>query len=236
MNSEPIIHTAFRRASSRSRRGPVLSAVFAACAFALAPDATEAQAMIGLRAGMSKTNVYGDEIGSGGFRTGFLAGGWMRFPLGHIVSLQLEANLAQKGFKESVEGSSAGLKLSYLDLPLLLQLTKRENSIQGVFSIGGAFGLNRSCTAFLTSAAVSAEVECDALGSNAVIVEDWEISLVFGTALEFDGGPFIFGLAFRGQVGATDAMSVLIDDVNFEYARARNGAFELQATIGVPIR
>ncbi len=200
------------------------------------PAAASGQVLAGAKIGAGVTNVYGDDVGSGGLRTGLLGGLWLRLPVVGGLGLQVEALLAQKGFSDSADEASVGLRLNYLDVPVLLQLaTRGGDSWSALFTLGGAVGFKRGCTASFSAGGVSASTDCSVLERDGGFdIESRDASVIFGTGFRVDRARWVTTVELRGQVGLKEALGVF-DPATVNNLEARNGSLSLILGLGVPL-
>ncbi|MCA0235732.1 MAG: PorT family protein [Bacteroidetes bacterium] len=85
---------------------------------------TEGKPRFGLKLGVSGSNLYDDAIADDKkARIGFTGGGFVKVPIGKHFSLRPELLFTTKGAEfDLVGGNTSDLKLSYLEIPLSLEL------------------------------------------------------------------------------------------------------------------
>jgi len=115
---------------------------FAVFAF-FAMTATYAQASFGAKAGVNFASLNGDDVDDLDGRTNFHIGGVANFELSELISLQPELVFSQQGAKyednDGTDKEEGTLKLSYINIPVLLDFTLAEGfSLQA----GPQFGIN----------------------------------------------------------------------------------------------
>jgi len=102
------------------------TAVIATAAIFTAFTPVQGQMTKGIFAGVNSSSFSVSELDSDestSSHTGFMAGGWIGFDLGNLLSLQLEAFYTQKGSKFNETGEpTATFKADYIEVPLLLQV------------------------------------------------------------------------------------------------------------------
>ena len=138
------------------------TAVIATAAIFTAFTPAQGQMTKGIFAGVNSSsfsinNLDSDESTSS--HTGFMAGGWLGFGLGNLISLQLEAFYTQKGSKLNETGEpTATFKADYIEVPLLLQVGLPLGALKPHIYAGPAIAFNVSCKIGLEG---SAEGNCD---------------------------------------------------------------------------
>jgi hypothetical protein len=150
--------------SASSRRGGIVSALarLAAAAgtiFLLAsavPSLAPAQSRTGLSLGATSSKLGGDDITvQGDEKWGFYGGAFGEALLSDILSVGLGLNYAQKGgvgFTGTglLDAEKVELDLSYIEVPLLVELTLPLGTAWGLLAYGGVAGAyNTSCKAAL---------------------------------------------------------------------------------------
>ena len=158
-------------------------AILAAVALLTGSAATaQAQAAFGVIGGISRATFTGGGSQGITWRTTFLAGAVGIVPLGEVLAIRPELHYATKGARARVGRTAAdALELSYLELPVLLQVRTDPEilmrpQLYGGMSVGMLLGCRRE------------EVDCDAdpdfvghtFSSSLVVGGEVE---AFGTAL-----------------------------------------------------
>lgn len=132
-------------------------AIFAVVVLLTGSAATaQAQAAFGVIGGISQATFTGGGSQGITWRTTFLAGAVGIVPLGEVLAIRPELHYATKGARARVGRTAAdALELSYLELPVLLQVrtdpeTLMRPHLYGGMSVGMLLGCRRE------------EVDCDA--------------------------------------------------------------------------
>ena len=163
----------------------------AAAALAMAPvaadaQASDAQAPVRPRVGalfgaslasisdadlVNEFDVGGDGAAEVKRRLGFQLGAYLTKPLTRNVSLQPELHYIQKGAKAEgtatdIEGgevlsAEVGIKLAYVEVPLLLRVDMGSRRLRGFLVAGPAVALRVGCKASVAALGLSFEVDCD---------------------------------------------------------------------------
>ncbi len=161
----------------------------AAAALTGSASAVQAQAEVGVIAGVSQATFTGGGSQGITWRTTFLAGAVGIVPLGEILAIRPELHFATKGARARVgRTAEAALDLAYLELPLLLQVhTGREGRLRpqlyGGMSVAVLLGCARE------------QVDCDDDPDSGVRTLD--SSLVVGGEVEAFGA----ALGMRYEAG-----------------------------------
>jgi len=164
----------------------------------------------GLKIGITMANVT-DEIeeiyGETETRYGVTLGGYASIPFFGPVYIQPEFLISQRG-ANSAEGVDDGVKLSYIDIPLLLNVKLADRYlIRPGFYVGPAINL-------LTGSEIEfGEVSVD-IGED---VTNFDFSMIFGVGVDIRHGEGAFTFEGRYTVGFES-----IDDRRGEPADIRN--------------
>ena len=217
---------------------PLLFGLFVAVlSSGLAEEHAAAQALAGLRGGVTRTTLLfnGDDSG---YQSGRVAGGWVRLPLGGAVALQLEAYYFEKG-ASGVGGELPGpMDMRYLELPLMLVfLIQRESPVSGYVSTGGSFSVLQTCDFFPPSSG-GEEIECAESGIGGprfYSPEDFDFGLVLGAGAEFDLEVAVLTLDVRAGFGLSDALHSYSSDFNSDTDAARHRSIAFMAGIAFPV-
>ena len=147
----------------------------------------QAQAVIGIKAGVNFATLGGSDASGLKNRTGFVGGFLVNAPLSDHVSLQPEAVYSGEG--ANAYDNSLALTTSYINIPLLLKITDRS----GVFAeLGPQVGLLMS--ARVNSQGTSADVKS--------AYKSTDFSFAFG--LGYYSGSSGLGFDFRFNLGLTN--------------------------------
>ena len=179
----------------------------------LVPSAATAQVgpfRVGPIVGATAATVYGDEVVDEEWRKSFLVGGAMSWhPEGSRLGLESGAIYLSKGvnFGGGRDDGQAGLKLSYVEIPLLLRirLSSDGGGVVPVLLLGSSLGINVGCQLEGSSEDVSFEIDCDAPElEDALDVNSLDAGLSGGAALEFTVSGRALSLSARYTRGLTD--------------------------------
>lgn len=179
---------------------PQIIALSGLLALGLAPVAAQSP-KIGVLGGITSSNVTvdGENVSfSLESRTAITAGLSLQFPLSPMLDLEVDALYTSKGTKISDGGDSAELKLSYIDVPVLLRYNLGTAEAKPFLLAGGSVGIKASCSIGATSGSVSASSDC------IDVVQDDQKSVDLG--LTFGGGVAFnrFSIQARYTLGLTD--------------------------------
>jgi hypothetical protein len=162
----------------------------------------------GVTGGMNIAKLSGANAGIAENRTGFLAGGLVVIPVGRNFAFQPEILFATKGADAGDSlGISGGMKLQYVEVPVILRLdVPTSRKIKPFAYAGPAFALKTGCAFEGTAQGVSASVDCDQLFGQ--IGDPGEFSFrsadvggLVGGGLGFDVGGRLFTVGARYEVG-----------------------------------
>ncbi len=111
---------------------------------------TRAQTSVGLITGVGISTYSGSGSSDVEWRTAFMGGGVATFPVGETISIRSELYFATKGSRVRTEIGAVGenvLELSYLQVPVLLQLRPPVASVVQPHLFGGiSLALPVRCT------------------------------------------------------------------------------------------
>ena len=100
---------------------------------------SQAQLALGAKAGANFASFSGDGAEGLDGLTSFHVGAVANFPLGEMIALQPEVLFSSQGASESFEGIDAKIKLTYVNIPVMVDVNIAEGlSLQG----GPQFGIN----------------------------------------------------------------------------------------------
>jgi hypothetical protein len=124
----------------------------------------------------SKTNAEGQEIVEQKFKSGFLVGAAMEFPVKGAFSLQPELLFIQKGFRLKGEGSEQGITfkidnrttINYLEVPVLLKYYLNDSDTRFYVIAGPSIGIG-------IGGKVKTTVDADLLGAPLSVTVDGKI-------------------------------------------------------------
>jgi len=148
---------------------------------------------IGVKGGFNMFKPYGDDVADASYYYGFAIGGFYYYAMSEIFVLQPELYYSVKGGKEDDEGEESDLKLSYIEIPVLLKfnLPMEGKSWAPNLYVGPYL-------AFLLGADVDGHDVKDAFKST-------DFGLVVGASFDFrlSEGKRMLELDFRYSMGIT---------------------------------
>lgn len=116
----------------------------AASSISTAPSSAQS---LGIRGGVNRAVIGGDDIEDLQPRTGLNIGATLTVPVRRRLALQLGAGLSEKGFRlDDVFGTEGELRLRYVEIPALLQFTASpDRAVSPRIGVGPAFSFRLSC-------------------------------------------------------------------------------------------
>ena len=104
---------------------------------------------LGFKGGLNLSNMTGDDIEDNEMKVCFGGGAFLNIPVGGPFSIQPELLYVMKGY-EFESTSDAGVRMSYIDLPILAKLTiPTLGPISPNFFAGPYVGFNMSADVYL---------------------------------------------------------------------------------------
>lgn len=202
----------------------IMKRLFFTGAFVLIATFTFSQTLIP-KAGVTLSKFGGSDVEDAKFNLGFTLGLGFNLPVGNgPISVQPELNFAQKGTKGDEDGSTAKLKLNYLEVPVLVKATFGE-ATKFYVNAGPSIGLGLGGKIKVSEGSFSGEAD--------VKFGDGDDEEVFYIEKKTD-----FGLQLGG--GVIIAEKIMIDlryglglSSLYEDGKVKNNV--LQFTVGVPL-
>lgn len=164
----------------------------------------QAVVSVGIQAGPTVSDFWGDEQFNPWDRAGVTAGGLLNVELSPVWSLQGEIQYTTKGGRENNERQPEGdvsneLYLSYLETPILVRAAVLpEASVRPVVFGGIAWAFRLSCTFDDFPDGDSDERSCSEAGFD---LKSSDFAVVFGGGVDIDAGPGAILVEARGTVG-----------------------------------
>lgn len=196
------------------------------------PALAEAQASVGFRGGLTRTDLSVEtddtnvEFGS---KTGIVLGGFVQFPMGESLGLQTGLNYTQKGSEFTDEDGTADLELDYFEVPLLAVYAIPSSGPFGVRLMGGpVVSLESSCEVSGEVEGVETTADCEDLGIGTKSV-DFGIQVGGGAIYDIQGVAALF-LDVGYNFGLTN-----IDDDPDEGESAKNRALLVSVGVDFPL-
>lgn len=140
----------------------------------------------GLQGGVTLAKFGGADAAAFEFtknRVGFAAGGFVALGISPYFTIQPEAMYVVKGGKAEQNGSSAKVKLSYFEVPVLAKLTvptKGGSRVSPHFYAGPAIAFKVGCTISGSDGSTTISGNCD---DNDAQAKSTDLSMVFGGGL-----------------------------------------------------
>lgn len=181
------------------------AAATAAFVFAAA-TAAEAQLSIGAKIGANLANIEDAEVVDSDARTSLTGGGFLRFGFGSAISVQPELMFSPKGAErvdEDAPGFPLGLKLDYVQIPVLLRYEFPFEPFRP-YLIAGPYGAFEVACEVFNPDVDDSEVDCDEgqEGESRRRSFDWGVTA--GGGLSFGMGPGRLLLEARYDIGLQD--------------------------------
>lgn len=130
---------------------------------------------LGIEGGLNMSNVTVTPDINSSSRTGFLVGGFVDMGVSDMVHIRSGLRYVTKGFSNTVNGNTFNDKLSYLEIPALLEVRFPVNMVKPYLTAGPTLGIRLSASEDAT---------------NGVQVQNSDVSNVY-TSIDF-------GLYFGG--------------------------------------
>ena len=182
-----------------------------------------AGALIGIKGGLTVSDLWGEDSGGADMKAGFLGGAFLTYMFTETFGIQPELLYHRKGVKEDFYGIDITWQLDYLEFPILFKVAiPTESSVSPGFVIGPAFGYNLDST--LKGEYLGQTAEEDA----GDITSDMDVGVVMGLNVNFDIGSaeILFDLRYT--------LGMMTIDQEGE-AAIRNSAVSFMAGVAFPI-
>ena len=162
-----------------------------ACSWAtLVAGVAEPQAIyVGVEGGSNVATFAGRDVGYASSRTGLAFGASARIPVTPALAFRPGILYSQQGAQWAVSGGVLGVRINYLEVPLLANLTLPvdENVVIPSFYAGPVFDLRVGCSVSAASAGLSASLACDDLQVG-LKTKSSAVGLALGTELGVPAG------------------------------------------------
>lgn len=161
---------------------------------------------VGILAGINSATVAGDDTEDADRLTGLLAGVYLVKPISGALAFRPELLYSQKGAETSFDdedgAGKAKIKLTYIDVPVLLQFEGTGSSdVRPQLYAGPSFGFKTSCKLEGSGSGVSVSLDCD---EAEIDVKSFDLGGVVGAGLTFPVGDLRAAVGARYQHGFTD--------------------------------
>jgi hypothetical protein len=141
-----------------------------------------AQVRLGIRGGVSLATVGGDEVDNVSSRTGINVGATLLFPLGGNLGLQVGAGIADKGATLDIDAVEATVKLTYIEVPVLLHLAiPTEGSFTPHLVAGTALSFQMGCDIDGSAGDLNVSAPCD---ETELDVNSFDVGLMGGAGVD----------------------------------------------------
>lgn len=151
-------------------------------------------------AGLNVATFTGD--GNPDNRAGFVGGVGLVAPFAPDWSFQPELTYSMKGAKASEGGAEATIKLSYIEIPLLLRWDLPASTMaHPFFHAGPAVAFRVGCSAEINSGDVTLSSSCDNAGAD---VKTLDLGVMFGGGIAFKHMNHTASIGVRYNVGMND--------------------------------
>ena len=149
--------------------------------------------MFGIKGGLNLANITGDDVGDTSMKMGLVVGGSLCYNITEIFAIQPELLFTMKGAKETIEGEDGYLKLSYIEIPLLLKVNlPTEGKIDPMLYAGPGFGI-------LMSSKISNGGEVDMKD----MTKSFDIGIIAGAGIAYQLEKGAITVEGRYEVGMT---------------------------------
>lgn len=137
---------------------------------------------LGPMAGMTFSNVTGEDADDFVSLTSFLVGGFAELPVSNVISIQPELLFRTKGFSQEMGADKLSLKASYFQVPLLLRANiPTSGNVRPHLYAGPALGFKMSCKITGNDSGQDIDEDCKDFDAD---TKGTETSLVFGGGLD----------------------------------------------------
>lgn len=148
---------------------------------------------IGFKLGVNFSTLDGDGFDDADTRTAFTGGGFFRFGITPMLSVQPELMYSPKGaeFTETLNGSevTTAIELDYIEVPLLLRADVATGSMLAPYIYGGpALAFEASCSLTGEVEGTEVDVDCDDTGED-LERKSFDAGAMVGGGLSFPAGP-----------------------------------------------
>lgn len=190
------------------------------------------QTEVGVLGGATFSTVSGDDVADDAERrTGFVAGAFLRFPLGNVILFQPEATYVQKGaeFDEGADFERA-LRLDYFEVPLLLMVRAPTSGVSLHGLLGPTIAFEVGCKVELSGPGdtVDFEGDCEDEDDPDTDRNSLDTGLMLGAGIDLPLGGLALTLSGRYTLGLE---SFVEDDA----AEAKHRTISAVAALRFPV-
>jgi len=178
---------------------------------------------VGALGGANSSTVGGSDAEGAKSRVGFAGGAQVVRTLTDNVALEVDALYSMKGAKGRDEGGTADVRISYVEVPLLLRLGPRTTgTVRPFATLGASADFRLTCKAEMRERALSVSVDCDEFAD----FRSFDATLIGGAGIDAPLGAGTMTLTVRYGYGLRNLVKE--DEV-------RNRAFTFLAGWRMPI-
>jgi hypothetical protein len=159
-------------------------------------------------------------------RSGVAAGVGTDWALGSTLHFAPEFLFVQKGFELSEDGVDFGVKIGYIEVPLLVRadLGSPGSSIRPFLLAGPSIGIKLSCKVTGTAEGISVSTDCVSPEEDVELpITSTDFGAMFGGGLQFGR----YGLTVRYDLGLAD----VLDETGSESVSYKNRALMVLGSI-----
>lgn len=201
-----------------------------------------AQVGFGVKGGLNLANFSGADSDGYQREAGFVGGVYVKFDIGHNLSIQPEVLYAQKGSTGNIPTADGlggitklDIEMDYIEIPLLLRYTVPTTGSAEPFAYVGA------SLSFITRAEVASKAPGGSWTTVDILNEkSSDLGLVFGGGVELDAGSMDVLFDARLSLGTSglfedldhlDIDNELIPGADYRMAKDNGAAFELKHSV-----
>jgi len=172
----------------------------------------------GVLAGANRSTIAGSDVEGASSRNGVAGGAQLVRTLGDNVALEVNALYSIKGAKsDEGDGAIGDVRLTYLEIPLLLRIgPNNRGTIRPFATLGASASIRSACTAEVSGSGTSVSTSCGDLAD----FERLDAALIGGAGLDAPLGSGTMTLTVRYGYGVRN----VVQDV-----KAQNRAFSVLA-------
>jgi len=194
------------------RRGVAVGVLVVLCL--CLPALASAQTAVGVKGGVSLSNITGDTEEQPEWLLGWSAGGFVGIHLVPSLYLQPEVLYTRKGSKLKEGGSTAKTNLDYVELPVLLRFSPEAAKI-GIDLFGGIAPAVRTRARFVFEGGGGLDGLEDLDTDISDLITKWDVGVVVGAGFHLGA----FTTEFRWTEGLTN---IIEDPESGESAKNRS--------------
>lgn len=182
-----------------------------------------AGAMLGVKGGLTVSDLWGEDSGGADMKVGFLGGASFTYMFSENMGIQPEFLFHRKGIKENFLGVEITWDLDYIEIPVLFKIViPTQGAVTPGFIFGPALAFNINST--LKGEYLGQTAEEDA----GDITSDMDLGFVLGLNIGFDAGAAEILFDLRYTLGF-----MTIDEEG--EAAIRNSAVSFMAGVAFPL-